>query len=278
MELRGSRLHVAVSGHDPDLLRFLTSKGEADHSLSLLIVDQVASAWGVRQDPAGGKVAWCTLELPPQQVAETDPSPAEAAGRPGFELVWSKLRPPALRAGLVPRAGLLSLLQQGVQARLCLLDAPTGFGKTTLLGQWRVAAGGGRVAWLSVDEEDNDPARLWVYVAQALRTVEPEVGTAAPRRCGAPAPTSTGWSCRRCSTTCMPSPRRCSWSWTTTTSSPTRPATRHSASSWTTSRPASMALAARADPPLALARMRARGLVELRVAELRFTHEEASAP
>ena len=279
VELRGSRLHVAVSGHDPDLLRFLTSKGEADHSLSLLIVDQVASAWGVRQDPAGGKVAWCTLELPPQQVAETDPSPAEAAGRPGFELVWSKLRPPALRAGLVPRAGLLSLLQQGVQARLCLLDAPTGFGKTTLLGQWRAAAGGGRVAWLSVDEEDNDPARLWVYVAQALRTVEPEVGTAALEALRRPS--------ADLDRVVVPSLLNDLHA----VAAPlflvlddyhlvTNPACHQTLGFFLDHLPAGVhvALAARADPPLALARMRARGeLVELRVAELRFTHEEASA-
>jgi LuxR family maltose regulon positive regulatory protein len=279
VELRGSRLHVAVSDHDPDLLRFLTSKGEADHSLSLLIVDQVASAWGVRQDPAGGKVAWCTLELPPQQVAETDPSPAEAAGRPGFELVWSKLRAPALRAGLVPRAGLLSLLQQGVQARLCLLDAPTGFGKTTLLGQWRVAAGGGRVAWLSVDEEDNDPARLWVYVAQALRTVEPEVGTAALEALRRPS--------ADLDRVVVPSLLNDLHA----VAAPlflvlddyhlvTNPACHQALGFFLDHLPAGVhvALAARADPPLALARMRARGeLVELRVAELRFTHEEASA-
>ena len=98
----------------------------------------------MRQDPAGGKVAWCTLELPPQQVAETDPSPAEAAGRPGFELVWSKLRPPALRAGLVPRAGLLSLLQQGVQARLCSWTRPPGSARPpcSASGGWRPVAAG----------------------------------------------------------------------------------------------------------------------------------------
>jgi LuxR family transcriptional regulator, maltose regulon positive regulatory protein len=50
---------------------------------------------------------------------------------------------------------------------------------TIALGQWRVAAGGGRVAWVSVDEGDNDPTRFWLYVVAALRTVEPSLGTAA---------------------------------------------------------------------------------------------------
>ena len=87
----------------------------------------------------------------------TDRSEAAAVGSPSPELLWGKLRPPALRAGLIPRAGLLSLLQAGLAAKLCLLDAPAGFGKTTLLGQWRMAAGGDRVAWVSMDEGDNGP-------------------------------------------------------------------------------------------------------------------------
>jgi LuxR family maltose regulon positive regulatory protein len=98
---------------------------------------------------------------------------------PDPELTWVKLVPPALRAGLIPRAGLQSLLQTGVQAKLCLLAAPAGFGKTTLLGQWRAAAGGGRVAWVSLDDGDNDPTRFWTAVIGALRTVEPGLGAAA---------------------------------------------------------------------------------------------------
>jgi LuxR family transcriptional regulator, maltose regulon positive regulatory protein len=77
-------------------------------------------------------------------------------------LGWTKLWPPAVRGGLVPRAGLQSLLEVGLGAKLCLVEAPAGFGKTTLLAQWRAAAGGGRVAWVSLDEGDNDPTRFWV--------------------------------------------------------------------------------------------------------------------
>jgi LuxR family maltose regulon positive regulatory protein len=94
-------------------------------------------------------------------------------------LVWSKLVPPTPRAGLIIRAGLQSLLQARLEAKLCLVDAPAGFGKTTLLAQWRATAGGGRVAWVSLDEGDNDPTRFWVYVVEALRAVEPGVGAAA---------------------------------------------------------------------------------------------------
>ena len=70
------------------------------------------------------------------------------------------------------------MLQAGSEAKLCLLDALAGSGKTTLLAQWAATAGAGRVAWVSLDEGDNDPTRLWSYISEALRGVEPSVGTA----------------------------------------------------------------------------------------------------
>ena len=118
------------------------------------------------------------MEIPRGSPSVED-QPPDAIGSPGLELVWSKLAAPAPRAGLLPRAGLQSLLQAGRGAKLCLVDAPAGFGKTTLLAQWRAGAGGGRVAWVSLDEGDNDPTRFWVYVVEALRTVEPGVGASA---------------------------------------------------------------------------------------------------
>jgi LuxR family transcriptional regulator, maltose regulon positive regulatory protein len=299
VELRGARLYVAVHDQDPNLLRLLAAKDDTDRGLGLRIVDQVATAWGVRQDGAGGKTAWCTLELPPPQadlagrgrqlqatqtpsvaveVEGADRGSAEAVGSPGPKLVWSKLRPPALRDGLIPRAGLLSLLQASLQAKLCLVDAPAGFGKTTLLGQWRMAAGGGRVAWVSLDEGDNDPTRLWVYVVVALRTVAPGVGAGALEALRRPsvdldrvvlpgllnelsgvgAPLVlvlddyhlvTEGSCHQALGFFLDH----------------LPANVH------------VVLSTRADPPLPLARMRARGeLAEVRVADLQFTDEEAS--
>ena len=70
-------------------------------------------------------------------------------------------------------------LRASLQGKLCLLDAPAGFGKTTLLAQWCADGGAGRVAWVSLDEGDNDPTRFWMYVVEAFRTVEPEVGAIA---------------------------------------------------------------------------------------------------
>src|SRR4029453_11006303 len=80
-----------------------------------------------------------------QVCPSVEDDPGEVIGSPGLGLVWTKLVAPAPRAGLVSRAGLLSLLQAGLGAKLCLVAAPAGSGKTTLLAQWRAVAGGGRV-------------------------------------------------------------------------------------------------------------------------------------
>src|SRR4029450_3595168 len=103
----------------------------------------------------------------------------EASSCPASVLLRSKLVAPGPRAGHIARAGVGSLLQAGLEAKLCLVAAPAGSGKTTLLAHWRTTAGAGRVAWVSLDEEDNDPTRLWVYVVEALHTVEPGVGATA---------------------------------------------------------------------------------------------------
>jgi LuxR family maltose regulon positive regulatory protein len=66
---------------------------------------------------------------------------------------------------------------------LVLVSAPAGFGKTALLAEWLAAApaagGGRRVAWLSLDRGDNDPASFWAYVIAALGTVAAGVGAGA---------------------------------------------------------------------------------------------------
>jgi LuxR family maltose regulon positive regulatory protein len=203
---------------------------------------------------------------------------AEAIPPPGFELLWTKLWPPIPRAGLVSRANLQSLLQAGLQGKLCLLSAPPGFGKTTLLAQWCAAKGAGRVAWVSLDEADNDPIRFWVYVMEALRTVEPSVGTAALA-----ALQRTGADLYRAVLPSLHSELRA-------VGSPlvlvlddyhlvTNPTCHQTLRVFMDHLPAGVhvVLSTRADPPLPLARMRAREeLAEVRVADLQFTNEEAS--
>src|SRR5918997_4578164 len=67
------------------------------------------------------------------------------------------------------RQHLTRWLEEGARRRLTLVCAPAGFGKTTLLAQW-ARASGMPVAWLALDEGDDDPARFWRYFFAALGT------------------------------------------------------------------------------------------------------------
>ena len=92
-------------------------------------------------------------------------------------LVVTKLHAPAVRAELVPRRRLVDLLVRRGPHKLTLIDAPAGWGKTTLLAEWRDDPGEPRpFAWVSLDRADNDPVRFWTYVVTALRTVTPGLG------------------------------------------------------------------------------------------------------
>ena len=62
-------------------------------------------------------------------------------------------------------------------ARLVLVDAPAGFGKTVAVAQWRSSTIENRsFAWVSLDQGDNDPSRLWWHVVCALQRANPEFG------------------------------------------------------------------------------------------------------
>ncbi|MDQ1463243.1 MAG: hypothetical protein QOC73_184, partial [Actinomycetota bacterium] len=93
-------------------------------------------------------------------------------------LVETKLYIPRLRRSLVARPRLSERLSRGSEAKLTLISAPAGFGKTTLLAEWLAAAAPGErsVAWLSLEESDSQPASFWTYVITALQTVVPGVG------------------------------------------------------------------------------------------------------
>ena len=94
-------------------------------------------------------------------------------------LVYTKLRPSQARPELVARLRLTATLEREPGRKLTLISAPAGFGKTTLLVEWlRERTGGeGYVAWVSLDEGDNDPVRFLSYLVAALRrTGEEEFG------------------------------------------------------------------------------------------------------
>jgi LuxR family transcriptional regulator, maltose regulon positive regulatory protein len=79
------------------------------------------------------------------------------------------------RAGFLPRPHLVERLARGMARGLTLVCTPAGFGKTTLLGEW-ARRSRRPVAWLSLDQADNDPAPCWRHVAAALDQMRPGVG------------------------------------------------------------------------------------------------------
>ena len=96
-------------------------------------------------------------------------------------LPGTKLPIPRWRRDLVARPRLSERLSHGAESALTLVSAPAGFGKTTLLAEWLAAApaDGRSVAWLWLDQRDNDTALFWTYLVAALKTAAPGEGASA---------------------------------------------------------------------------------------------------
>ncbi len=90
-------------------------------------------------------------------------------------LLLTKLRPMRPRPNSVSRPRLLSRLDAGASGLVTLVCAPAGFGKSTLLARW-INEGALLTAYLSLDEGDNDPAIFWTYLVSSLRIALPDVG------------------------------------------------------------------------------------------------------
>jgi LuxR family maltose regulon positive regulatory protein len=105
-------------------------------------------------------------------------------------LVATKLHVPNLRSRVVERPRLRELLDRGGDARLTLISAPAGFGKTTLLAEWlaRAPSEGRAVAWLSLDETDSEPSLFWPHVVAALQGAFERAGGEFPDLPGATSP------------------------------------------------------------------------------------------
>ncbi|MGY1700492.1 LuxR C-terminal-related transcriptional regulator [Geodermatophilus sp. SYSU D00766] len=88
------------------------------------------------------------------------------------EVLESKLFPPTVRPGVVPRPALLARLRDARGAPTVAVVAPAGYGKTTLLAQWS-GADDRSFAWLSLDPHDDDPLVLLTHLAVAVDRVHP---------------------------------------------------------------------------------------------------------
>jgi serine/threonine-protein kinase PknK len=89
----------------------------------------------------------------------------------------TKYRPPAAVRSLVTRDRLLEILRAAGRRRLILIYAPSGYGKTTLVAQWRaeLTGSGVTVAWLTVDDDDNNVVWFLAHVLEAIQRVRPDV-------------------------------------------------------------------------------------------------------
>jgi LuxR family maltose regulon positive regulatory protein len=204
-------------------------------------------------------------------------------------LLQTKLYTPPVRPEMVSRPRLIERLNAGLRRKLTLVSAPAGFGKTTLLSEWArgldAASPPRAVAWLSLDESDNDLTRFLAYLIAALRTVRPDVGVAALSLLQSPQSPSVeailSMLINEIVTITQSGHEGCPCvlvldDYHRITARPV-----HEALTFLLEHlppQIHLAIAGRADPPLPLARLRARvQLTELRAADLRFTPDEAAA-
>src|SRR5258708_24279730 len=193
------------------------------------------------------------------------------------ELLVTKFTIPPVRSALLQRSHLLEVLDQSRSFPLTLLSASAGFGKTTLLSTW-ASQSTSQVAWLTLDEQDNDPTRFWAYVIAALRHSGSPVGEAALAMLHSPQPPG------------LPSALTSLINELANLGQDTalilddyhllsEPAIHESLQFVLDHLPPCLhlLLASRGDPKLALARLRVRGqMVEIRETELRLRGEEAA--
>ena len=192
----------------------------------------------------------------------------------------TKLRVPLSRRRLVDRSRLTDRLPtgRGPMPRLVLVAAPAGSGKTTLLTQW-LAAGDVRTAWLSLDAADADLRRFLAHLVASVSVASPEVGADAAalledERTVRAEDVLAGLVEELDS---LPGPTVIALDDYHVIDG----AEVHEAVAFLLDNlppQVTVAMTTRADPPLSLSRLRARGdLLEVRAADLRFTTAEATA-
>ena len=102
----------------------------------------------------------------------------DTGGTPTFQTPptpATKYRPPVPTSSLVARSRLTDVLRAGGRRRLILIHAPSGFGKSTLAAQWRdeLSSDGVAVAWLTVDDDDNNEVWFLAHLLESIRRVRP---------------------------------------------------------------------------------------------------------
>ena len=214
-------------------------------------------------------------------------TPSRASGQ-DVPILTTKLYTPPVRPELVSRPRLIERLNActGSGHKLTLISAPAGFGKTTLLSEWVAACGpGARVAWVSLDERDNDPTRFWTYFITALQTVMAGIGEGALSAFQAPQPPPIEplitALINEAAAVCQADRKSRAYLVVLDDYHLIVAQAIHSALAFLLDHlPGNLHLviSTRADPPLPIAQLRGRGqLTELRMTDLRFVPDEAAA-
>jgi LuxR family transcriptional regulator, maltose regulon positive regulatory protein len=192
----------------------------------------------------------------------------------------SKLHPPPGRSGAVARQALLGrLIADHPWVRLVVICAPAGWGKTCLLRDWRLADTASGTAWMSVDAGDNDPVRFWAHVIASVTSASAGFGATALRVLTASGAVGLDAVLPMLANelAALPMPLTLVFDDYHLVSSQE---VLHSVAFLVEHLPPGirLAVAARADPELPLARLRARDeLLEIRADDLRFTEDETAA-
>ncbi|MBK8023305.1 MAG: hypothetical protein IPK19_18210 [Chloroflexi bacterium] len=192
-------------------------------------------------------------------------------------LLRTKFFVPSIQTAFVRRKRLVDRLAGSSARPLTLISAAAGSGKTSVLRDW-IETTRPVVAWLSLDESDNDPTRFWAHVIGALQTVFVSIGDSCLNALRAPrqAPLSALLTMLLNDAAALPAPITLVLDDYYVI---TEKAIHDSLSFLLEHLPPSLRLiiSTRMDPLLPLGRMRARGLLaELRDSDLRFTHDEAA--
>ncbi len=200
-------------------------------------------------------------------------------------LLTTKLSIPPLRRGVVQRPRLIERLDEALQPghKLALVSAPAGFGKTTLVTAWlrhlqTTPATACAITWFSLEEGDGDPTRFLTYLVAALQVVEPAIGRTAQGilQSQEPAPPESLLSTLINDIAATPRP----FVLVLDDYHLIRSLPVHQQLSFLVEHQPDqlhLVIATREDPPLPLARLRARGqIVELRQSDLQFTPKETS--
>ena len=197
-------------------------------------------------------------------------------------ILATKLYVPPPRPQLVPRPRLIERLNEGLVARrkLTLISAPAGCGKTTLASAWVAGLSPGvRATWLALDEGDSDPTRFLAYLVAALQTVAPALGRGAAAALASPQPPPPELLLAALMNEIAAAPDNLILVLDDYHAIEAGPVDRALAFLLDHLPPQlHLVVVTREDPPLPLARYRARDqMTELRAADLRFTPAEAAA-